>query len=101
MPVTLSRRSRCPAMLTATTIAPDNDDYTQPGHLFRLMNDDQKEQLFSNIAAAVEGVPERICVRQLVHFYKADPDLCMRRGRKVEPYQCLRAGGCSCGSVSG
>ena len=51
-----------------------NDDYTQPGNLFRLMNNDQKEQLFSNIAAAMDGVPERIQVRQLVHFYKADPD---------------------------
>jgi catalase len=50
-----------------------NDDYTQPGNLFRLMNDDQKEQLFSNMAEAMEGVPERIKVRQLVHCYKADP----------------------------
>ena len=39
-----------------------------------LMNASQKEQLFSNIAEAMEGVPERIKVRQLVHFYKADPD---------------------------
>ncbi len=51
-----------------------NDDYTQPGNLFRLMNADQKAQLFSNIAEAMSGVPERIRVRQLVHFYKADPD---------------------------
>ena len=51
-----------------------NDDYTQPGNLFRLMNKDQKEQLFSNIAEAMDGVPERIKVRQLVHFYKADPN---------------------------
>ncbi|MBN2471630.1 MAG: catalase [Anaerolineae bacterium] len=51
-----------------------NDDYAQPGALFRLMNADQKEQLFSNIAEGMEGVPERIKVRQLVHFYKADPD---------------------------
>ena len=38
------------------------------------MNASQKEQLFSNLAAAMQGVPERIVVRQLVHFYKADPD---------------------------
>jgi catalase len=38
------------------------------------MNASQKEQLFSNLAAAMQGVPERIQVRQLVHFYKADPD---------------------------
>ena len=50
-----------------------NDDYTQPGNLFRLMSASQKEQLFSNIAAAMTGVPEEIVQRQLVHFHKADP----------------------------
>jgi len=50
------------------------DDFAQPGALFRLMNPSQKEQLFSNLAAAMQGVPERILVRQLVHFFKADPD---------------------------
>ncbi len=38
------------------------------------MNASQKEQLFSNFADAMQGVPKRILARQLVHFYKADPD---------------------------
>jgi hypothetical protein len=38
------------------------------------MNPSQKEQLFSNLAEAMQGVPERIQARQLVHFYKADPN---------------------------
>ncbi|GAA5237168.1 catalase [Verticiella sediminum] len=50
-----------------------NDDYTQPGDLFRLMPDEQKQQLFDNIAAAMQGVPEEIVERQLGHFAKADP----------------------------
>jgi catalase len=50
-----------------------NDDYTQPGNLFRLMSADQQQQLFSNVAAAMEGVPEEIVRRQLGHFHKADP----------------------------
>jgi len=50
-----------------------NDDYTQPGDLFRLMSPNQKEQLFSNIAGAMSGVPENIVRRQLEHFHKADP----------------------------
>jgi len=50
-----------------------NDDYTQPGDLFRLMSTSQKQQLFGNIAAAMAGVPEEIVRRQLVHFQKADP----------------------------
>lgn len=52
----------------------DDDYYSQPGALFRLMNVSQKEQLFSNLVEAMQGVPERILARQLVHFYKADPD---------------------------
>ena len=38
------------------------------------MNDDRREQLFSNIVEAAAGVPERIQVRQHVHFYKDEPD---------------------------
>jgi catalase len=36
-----------------------NDDYSQPGALFRLTSKDQR-QLFDNIAAATRGVPEAI-----------------------------------------
>jgi catalase len=50
-----------------------NDDYTQPGDLFRLMTPDQQEQLFKNVAAAMAGVPDHIIQRQLIHFHKADP----------------------------
>lgn len=49
-----------------------NDDYTQPGNLFRLMDDGQKERLFANIAASMSGVPEDIIARQLAHFARAD-----------------------------
>jgi catalase len=51
-----------------------NDDYRQPGALFRLMTPEQKDQLFHNIKAAMDGVPLDIVKRQLVHFYRADPD---------------------------
>ena len=50
-----------------------NDDYTQPGNLFRLMTPEAQGRLFGNIAAAMSGVPEVIVQRQLVHFHKADP----------------------------
>ncbi len=50
-----------------------NDDYTQPGNLFRLMSPYQKQQLFQNIAEAMAGVPDEIVERQLGHFAKADP----------------------------
>ena len=50
-----------------------NDDYTQAGNLFRLLALDEKNRLFSNIAAAMGGVPREIIDRQLAHFAKADP----------------------------
>ncbi|ALA18692.1 MULTISPECIES: catalase [Chelatococcus] len=50
-----------------------NDDYTQPGNLFRLMPADAQERLMDNIAAAMDGVPEEIVRRQIVHFHRADP----------------------------
>ena len=52
-----------------------NDDYTQPGNLFRLFGDDQKQRTYSNIAGAMQGVPQEIIDRQLVHFDKVDPEL--------------------------
>jgi len=51
----------------------DNDDYySQPRALFRLMSDSQKLQLFSNIAEAMNGVPKSIVERQLALFEKVD-----------------------------
>ncbi|MFH0881732.1 MAG: catalase [bacterium] len=50
-----------------------NDDYSQPGDLFRLMTPEQQGRLFSNLAAAMEGVPQEIIDRQIAHFEKVDP----------------------------
>ena len=56
-----------------------NEDYSQAGALYRLMTADQKAQLIGNLVAAMESVPRFIQVRQIGHFYKADPDY----GRQV------------------
>jgi catalase len=37
------------------------------------MRPDQKEQLFNNYKAAMEGVPAEIVKRQIAHCYRADP----------------------------
>ncbi|MDX8379539.1 MAG: catalase [Gallionella sp.] len=50
-----------------------NDDYTQAGNLYRLMRAEQQRQLIENLVGAMTGVPKDIQVRQLQHFYKADP----------------------------
>ena len=51
-----------------------NDDFSQPRALFELMNDNQKEQLFSNIAEAMGGVPRGIIDRQLSLFEHVHSD---------------------------
>jgi len=51
-----------------------NEDYwAQPGNLFRLMSADEKAHLIGNLVGAMQGVPRDIQVRQVRHFYKADP----------------------------
>lgn len=50
-----------------------NDDYSQPGALFRLLGAEQQRRLGQNIAASMKGVPAFIIDRQLAHFDRADP----------------------------
>lgn len=50
-----------------------NDDFSQPGALFRLFDDAQKQRLFNNIADAMQGVPDEIVARQIALFHRADP----------------------------
>jgi catalase len=50
-----------------------NDDYTQPGNLFRLMSPDAQQRLFGNIARHMAEVPQEIQLRAICHFFRADP----------------------------
>ena len=50
-----------------------NDDYTQAGDLFRLLAPDHQKRLIGNLVDAMLTVPHDIQVRQLRHFYRADP----------------------------
>lgn len=52
----------------------DDDYYSQPGNLFRIMNDKQKDLLFKNTAAEVGGAEKFIQERHIKNCYKADPD---------------------------
>ncbi|WP_404403045.1 catalase KatA [Pelagibacterium halotolerans] len=51
-----------------------NDDFGQPRALFCLFDDTQKKRLFSNIAAAMRGVPDAIVERQCKLFDQVHPD---------------------------
>lgn len=53
--------------------ADDDDYYSQPRALFQLFDDGQRQRLFGNIAAAMQGVPADIVQVQLEHFRRIDP----------------------------
>ena len=50
-----------------------NDDYRQPGDLFRLIGPQAQARLMDNTAEAMHGVPLEIVKRWIGHCYKADP----------------------------
>lgn len=52
----------------------DEDYYSQPGALFRLMTPNQQQVLFENTARSVGGASEDIQQRHIDHCTKADPD---------------------------
>ena len=57
-----------------------NDDFVQPGVLYReVMTDEDRDHLVGNIVAHLCNAQQRIQLRQTALFYKADPDY----GRRV------------------
>ena len=50
-----------------------DDDYIQPGDLFRLMPQDEQQRLVANIAGALKPVPKEIQKKMVEHFNRADP----------------------------
>lgn len=52
----------------------DEDYYSQPGKLFRLMSAEQKKQLFENTARSILDAGEEIHARHIANCTKADPD---------------------------
>jgi catalase len=51
----------------------DEDYYSQPGKLFRLLTADKKKLLFENSGRALGDAPLEVKVRHLVNCHKADP----------------------------
>ena len=50
----------------------DEDYYSQPGLLFRLMNPEQQAALFSNTARSMGDAPKEIKIRHIANCMKAD-----------------------------
>jgi catalase len=51
----------------------DEDYYSQPGRLFRLMNAEQRKDLFENTARAMGDAPQEIKIRHIGNCLRADP----------------------------
>jgi len=51
----------------------DEDYYSQPGKLFRLMSGEQQAALFGNTARAMGDAPKEIKIRHIGNCLKADP----------------------------
>ncbi|AEH61530.1 Catalase [Methanosalsum zhilinae DSM 4017] len=52
-----------------------NDDFVQPGNLYRdVMDDEARTHLVGNIVSHLSGAVKRIQLRQAALFFKADPD---------------------------
>jgi catalase len=51
----------------------DEDYYSQPGKLFRLMTPEQQQALFGNTARAMGDAPQEIKIRHIGNCLKADP----------------------------
>ena len=52
-----------------------NDHYTQAGELYRLMDEGERTRLVETIIEAMKPVErDDIKLRQIQHFYKADPE---------------------------
>ncbi|NRG46315.1 catalase [Bacillus sp. CRN 9] len=59
----------------AQTSYDHHDHYTQAGDLYRLLSEEERSRLVANIVGAMKPVAkEEIKLRQIQHFYKADPE---------------------------
>ncbi|MFY2252334.1 catalase KatA [Priestia megaterium] len=71
-----NKQAAYPVSGLADSVAYDhNDHYTQAGDLYRLLSEDERTRLVANIVEAMKPVEkEEIKLRQIQHFYKADPE---------------------------
>lgn len=52
----------------------DNDDFTQAGNLFRMLSEEEKDRLTTNIAGTMKTISEHLQLANIEHFKKCDPD---------------------------
>jgi catalase len=60
-----------------------HDDFTQPGNLYRLFDEGQRDRLTSRIAGVLGQARREVQLRQLCHFFRADQDYGQRVAQKL------------------
>jgi catalase len=61
----------------------DHDDYTQAGNLYRMFDTEERDRVASRISGALGQARQEVQMRQLCHFFRADPDYGMRIATKL------------------
>jgi len=61
----------------------DHDDYTQVGNLYRLFDDGHRDRLATRIAGVLGQARKEVQLRQICHFFRADPDYGRRVAQKI------------------
>ncbi|TWI60058.1 catalase KatA [Halalkalibacter nanhaiisediminis] len=71
-----NKQAAYPVSGVADSVAYDhNDHYTQPGDLYRLQSEEERERLVQTFVNAMKPVEkDEIKLRQIGHLYKADPE---------------------------
>ncbi|WP_078380093.1 catalase KatA [Sutcliffiella halmapala] len=71
-----NKQAAYPVSGVADSVAYDHHDhYTQAGDLYRLQSEEERARLVANIVGAMKPVEsDEIKLRQISHFYKADPE---------------------------
>ncbi len=60
-----------------------DDDYVQPGNLYRLMPSDEQDRLIASIVGSLGNTPGYIQEKMVAHFRKADADYGERIAKKL------------------
>ncbi|MBL8874394.1 MAG: catalase [Phycisphaerae bacterium] len=61
----------------------NHDDYTQPGNLYRLFDEGQRDRLTTRIAGGLGQARPEVQMRMLCHFFRADADYGTRIATKL------------------
>lgn len=71
-----NKQAAFPVSGVAESVPYDRDDhYSQAGDLYRLMSEEERTRTVNNIVGAMKPVEkDEIKLRQIGHFYKADPE---------------------------